>query len=175
MKENTNSEKSNDAETKLQKVLAERLSNMANEMLVDGKSEQARDVAMAATLLDPANAKWHVGLAIVESFMGDVQSARSSFEIALSIDPEHTNALHLLGNIYRMDGELDKATELLERDLAVHERKGHEYDPQVVGDLCETYIQARKNDQARSLIQRYIKVHPKDEDLLHIRDRLNLQ
>jgi tetratricopeptide (TPR) repeat protein len=155
-------------------TIAKRLSLLSNQLLVDGRTEDARDVAIAATLLEPANAKWRVQLGMVQSLLHNINFARSSFEIAVMLNPEHTNALYFLGIIYMSDGRLDEATELLERALSVRKRYGSDYDLPLLDGLCQTYVKAGAKTKAQELLGRYMTLYKNDEDLLHLRDRLGL-
>lgn len=164
-----------DAKSKLNQVLTNNLSNISSELVTAGKYDQAGTIMMACVVLQPNNANWHVGFAMCESFLGRSESARGELEMALSLDPEHTAALHLLGNICRKNGELERAVRLFEEDIKVHDRNRFEFDRQLISDLCESYIQNGTPEKARDLIHRYIQDSPHDEDLLHIRDKLNLR
>lgn len=130
----------------LSKTVAERLSQISNQLLVEGKTEDAREIAIAATLLDPGNAKWRVQLGIIQLILHNLEFAGGSFEMAIMLDPEHINALYSLGGICLSDGRLDEATELLERAVSVREREGSDYDIPLLEGLCQTHIKAKSGN-----------------------------
>ena len=154
--------------------LAEQLSNVSNEFLVEGQYGKAQALMFAAIMLDEQNAKWHVGLGIIFSLSGEGNKAIFEFEKALQLDPEHTSALSLLGGIYQKQGNFERAIDLLEHNLLIHEAKEYDYNSALINNLCKAYIESGKREKAKALIEKYIIRYPKDENLLRIRIQLGL-
>ncbi len=88
---------------------------------------------------------------------GDEKNAEDLLEQALELNPRHQNATLLLANIYREQGRLDDAADLLEALSGVH--------PNLVrAPLTETYLQkvskAQSDQEKIALYERILQINP---------------
>src|SRR5512140_2647622 len=84
---------------------------LANEYRKSGDLEQAIAICQQHLEEQPSNMNGHIvyGQALFEA--GRYAEAKSTFETALSLDPENLIALRHLGDIARADGDPAKARE----------------------------------------------------------------
>jgi tetratricopeptide (TPR) repeat protein len=105
----------------LRKDLAEDLGNVGAllgliEILIhQGKFEEARDKAQAATLLSPDDPGTWLALARSEMRLANFEEARDAFEESLTMDPTNRTALIFLADCYSRLGDDGKAASLRRR------------------------------------------------------------
>jgi tetratricopeptide (TPR) repeat protein len=92
---------------------------------------------------------------------GDLISAQRQLLLVLKQDPQDVAALNLLGIIKLRSGEIDLAIDYF--SLAFE----HSSDKQTLMNLALAYVQAEKFLQATPLLQRVIKISPKDANALN--------
>ena len=78
----------------------------------------------AAARIAPRVAAYHFNLGVLQEETGDPRAARQSYENALRIDAKNQDVLIRLGDSYALEGDTNKAIELLRRALALYAEKG---------------------------------------------------
>jgi Tfp pilus assembly protein PilF len=155
--------------------LARNLCHIAEFFIKSKSYKEAKDVMLAAVLLDGDNVNCHTGLGVVYEYLEDKRSARKEFETAIALDPEFSPALAIMGEFCREAGEVDKAIQYFERDLAVLEFNHKDCSLRLIENLCSAYIAVGNRGKAKELMDRQIENHPGDENFLHLRDMLRLR
>jgi tetratricopeptide (TPR) repeat protein len=87
--------------------------------LLTGDLDKAGELALASVKADPASPTLRVALAEIQVQQGAIQGAKASLAEALRMDPDHAEALGLLGVLAAMQGSLNEAEGLLRRAHAV--------------------------------------------------------
>jgi tetratricopeptide (TPR) repeat protein len=83
--------------------------NLGNQLLTDGKIEQAIDEFNKAVSLDPSNAKFHANLGRAYKQQGRLADAEAALGNALSNAPEEDQYYFLLGEVKFEQGDLESA------------------------------------------------------------------
>lgn len=96
----------------------------AGELFLEKYNQRDADAMFRAVLeIDPNHPRAHVGLAVVamESHF-DLEKARNAIDKALSVNPNHVEALNVLIGIKLSDEDIDGALGLVERALKINPR-----------------------------------------------------
>ncbi len=101
----------------------------------------------------PDNVSAHYNLAVIAERKGDVAAARTGYEKAYALDPEHTPTLLNLGKIYRLSGQFDQAIALYEKALAL---PGREFDVQLLNNLAVSYRLAKQFDKSENALRKLL-------------------
>ena len=67
----------------------------------------------------PLQAQTDINQAIALHQQGDLENAQACYEAILNQQPEHADALHLLGVVEQQKGHPDKAIQLIQKALTV--------------------------------------------------------
>jgi Flp pilus assembly protein TadD len=85
------------------------------DLVKDGKFEDARGQFEKAARLDPTNADAFNMLAYTQRRLGQLDAAFENYEKALALDPNHKGAHEYVGEAYLLVGDLAKAEEHLNK------------------------------------------------------------
>ena len=157
------------------KTLAQNLSWIADSFIMSGEYKKAKDVMLAAVLLDGDKPNCHTGLGLAYRYLEEKRSAQRELETAIALNPEFLPGLAIMGEFCLAEGEVEKAIDYFERDLAVLEFHHQECSLHLIEVMCRAYIGTGNKEKAKELISRQIEKHPGDEDYLHLRDMLWLR
>jgi tetratricopeptide (TPR) repeat protein len=117
--------------------------------LRDGKAQEALDLFSRAQKLEPGSPRPHYFIASALERLGEPDSAKVEYEIAVRMNPKYPEALTGLGNLLRKEGNAKEGTEKLE--LAV------KYDPKdaaALYSLGQAYLKDRKFDESEKIFRK---------------------
>lgn len=140
-----------------------------NQLLSEGNLEGAAVCYREALAADAGHVGAYVNLGYVLTELGQGEAAREVLERAIGLEPRNADAHYLLGLVLEGSGDLDGAIRHL--GLAV------ECKPDFVfawRDLCRTFFQAGRIEEARRAVERGLAVEPRSADLLLYRGNINL-
>ena len=86
---------------------------------------------------------------------GDLEAAEKAYRQALSVDPSHADALHMLGILHRETARPDEAESLLRQALAIRE------DALFLTNLGNLLAESGRDDEAATCYRRALTVAPK--------------
>jgi tetratricopeptide (TPR) repeat protein len=166
--------------------------NLANELMDQGRLDEAMTHYEAAERLEPAFADAHNGRGSVLAAKGKVTEALAEYLEALRLRPDHAQTHNNLGNAYYTAGQYDSALkeytaaarfapELPEAHNglgAVHAAKGdadgalREFeislrlkpDADVFYNVATMHVQAGRTAEARAALQRALALNPQHAD-----------
>ena len=119
----------------------------------------AREAAEKALQLDPGLADAHIRMGQLLRLSGDRVGGRRAFETALKLEPNNSTALGVMGVTHLMNGETEKAIDLLEQAAAV--------DPMGAlwpGDLVDAYLAVGRHEDARNAARREYELNGNDRN-----------
>lgn len=108
-----------------------------------GRSAEAVPPLREALRLDPGNPDLLAGLAVAALNMRDLQESERLALDALSVAPEHADALNVLGSVRLISGDASAARDLFTRAL-----RSNPDDSRIVFNLGLTYVRLRDRDAA---------------------------
>ena len=117
-----------------------------------GKDEKAIEVFKALIELDPS-ASSYAFMGLSYRHLGRFDEARKYFEAGLKKDPHNASCLFNLGYIEARQGNKARAEELLQQSLRYHADM-----PEALLELANLRIDAKKFDEAATLLRKYVKV-----------------
>jgi tetratricopeptide (TPR) repeat protein len=91
-----------------------------------------------------------------EHAQGNVDAARDAYQQALSVAPDHPDALNLLGTALLQLGQPELAVARLER--AARARRNH---PGVLGNLAQAYFAVARYEEARETFRKASRLDPR--------------
>jgi tetratricopeptide (TPR) repeat protein len=155
------------AETKGQRLAAEKkplsaeraagqLNNQANQLLAEGKVQEAVDAYRKALQLNPHYAQGHYNLSLALDKLGQLSEEQQQLEEAVKLDPALGVARDQLGLLALRSGTLDKAEQEFKSALAANPR-----DAEAQDSLGVLYNREGKDAQAETMFQRSIESDPK--------------
>ena len=121
--------------------------------LRDNKAAQALATFTQAQKQDPNSPKPHYYIASALERMGNADSARAEYQIAIRMDPKYTEALTGLGNLQYKQGKTDaeKADGVAKLELAV---KYNPKDPAALYSLGQAYLKQKRYDEAEKVFRK---------------------
>ncbi len=124
--------------------------------------DRAAVAAERALALAPQLAEAHAAAArVAYASRKDDAKAEGEFQKALALQPSQPDALRGLGLLYRRQGELERAVDLLLRAAVLDPRnRPAQYD------LGVTYQRLRRYDEAERFLERAIALSPSDQNQL---------
>ena len=131
------------------------LSNQANDLLKQGRPNEAAEGYRKALLLDSSDAKLHYNLAVALSQIGDSALAQAELRRAISLDPRFEAAHNQLGSLLMSKGKFSEAESEFTTALDI--------DPQsaeALNNLGSSLGRQGRNEEAERLFQRAIDVDP---------------
>jgi tetratricopeptide (TPR) repeat protein len=117
--------------------------------LKDGKTKQALDLFTQAEKLDPNSPRPHYFIASALERMGNPDSAKAQYEIALRMQPKYPEALAGLGNLLRKQGKVAEGTAKLE-DAVKYGPK----DPGALYSLGQAYLKDKRYEEAERVFRK---------------------
>ncbi|MDV2992367.1 MAG: hypothetical protein N4J56_002021 [Chroococcidiopsis sp. SAG 2025] len=119
------------------------------------RSQQALDLLIKSSQLEPSNAAHHLGIGLISEKINNIPQAMQAYEIAILLAPQWSTPLINLGNIYLNVEELEKAKSLLQKalDLEPNSFPGNLY-------LASVFLKQYETDTAISLYQKALELQP---------------
>ena len=127
-----------------------------NTMYLDARQRVLDDLTRLISSR-PARVISFFNLGYLYGEMGDFLRAISAYQMALDINPNHSNTLYNLGNVYRDQGRLGAALDVYQKVVKVDPRKSDAF-------LNMGAIHQRRGDQkqAKEYFQKAIKADPRN-------------
>ena len=120
-----------------------------------GKDEKAIDVFKALIEVDPSASSYSF-MGLSYRHLGRFDEARKYFEAGLKKDPHNASCLFNLGYIEARQGNKARAEELFQQALRYKPDM-----PEALLELANLRIDAKKYDEAATLLRKYVKVSDK--------------
>jgi len=134
-------------------------SNSAVEALIKNDKETAFEKITKALEVDPTSSQaWNIK-GVLEKTYGNITSAMTSYKTAIRNNPNNVVAMGNLATLYVMEGLYEEAARLRAIESNLRKR-----DPYYFAFLASEAIEKDDWVNARKLIQRAIKIHPRDAD-----------
>ncbi|MDR2697707.1 MAG: tetratricopeptide repeat protein [Holophagales bacterium] len=134
-------------------------SNSAVEALIDNDKETAIDNITKALEADPTSSQaWNIK-GVIEKSSGNTTSAVRSYKTAIRNNPNNVVAIGNLAALYVVEGLYEEAARLRAIENGLRKR-----DPYYFAFLASEAMGKDDLAKAQKLIQRAIKIHPKDAD-----------
>ena len=89
--------------------------------------------------------------------LGDIRTAKAAYQHALSVAPDHPDALHFLGVAFLQLGETGPAIDYLER--ATRKQRAN---AAVIGNLAQAYFQAQRYDESHANFRKASRLVPRN-------------
>src|SRR5262245_52153668 len=150
-------------------------SEMAQSYLRNNRLRDATDTATKAISIDPDNIEAHkllttiylqaIGRATAQQppSAATINSAIHEFEEIIRIDPTERQSFLMLGRLYQIKGDREKATEIYKKFLGVE--PGSE---EGVTALARLHMEAGNNKEAADLLEAFLKRAPDSDSALQI-------
>jgi Flp pilus assembly protein TadD len=134
-------------------------SNSAVEALIENDKETAIGKIKKALEADPTSSQaWNIK-GVIEKSYGNTTSAVMSYKTAIRNNPNNVVAMGNLAALYVREGLYEEAARLRAIESNLRKR-----DPYYFAFLASEAIEKDDFAKAQKLIQRAIKIHPKDAD-----------
>ncbi len=134
-------------------ALARFYANRGAELLQEGDTKAAREMARTAVDLEPELADAWANLGVIRRRSGDLDGAEEAYERAVDIDSDHFVSYHNLSLLYRRRGDEDAAGKLLE----LLDRRDNR-NPFVYLDLGDAAVEAGRLAEARRFYRRAVRL-----------------
>jgi tetratricopeptide (TPR) repeat protein len=150
-------------------------SEMAESYLRNNRLREATDTASKAISVDPDNLEAHkllstiylqvIGRANAQQppSMDTINAAIHEFEEIIRIDPTERQSFQMLGRLYQIKGDRDKATAIYKKLLDVE--PGYE---EGVTALARLHLDAGSDKEASDLLEGFLKQRPDSETALQL-------
>ena len=132
------------------------LNNQANQLLAEGKVQQAADTYREALRLSPNNALFHYNHSLALDKLGNLSEEERELEAAVKLDPKLGVAHDQLGLLALRGGRLDKAEQEFKTALVINPR-----DAEAQDNLGVLFSMQGNDAQAATLFQQSIQSDPK--------------
>lgn len=86
---------------------------------------------------------------------GKLNAAKACYEAIIAEQPNHADAIHLLGIIYHQSGQQNEAIRLIEKAIAINDRNPFYYN-----NLGSCYLANHNTEHAKDLYQKAIELKP---------------
>lgn len=107
---------------------------------------------------DPLSAEQHNDLGVIYEKKGDCDAARKEYAKAIDKKSDWMTPYFNMGNLYYQSGDYSKAetyyTKALDRSPD---------NPDVMNNLANALLMQQKSDEAMSLVEKAIRISPKEE------------
>jgi len=134
-------------------------SNSAVEALIENDEEAAFEKITKALEADPTSSQaWNIK-GVIEKTYGNITSAMMSYKTAIRNNPNNVVAMGNLATLYATEGLFQEAARLRAIENSLRKR-----DPYYFAFLASEAMEKDDLAKAQKLIQRAIKIHPKDAD-----------
>jgi tetratricopeptide (TPR) repeat protein len=117
--------------------------------LRDGKPEKALELFTQAERLDPNSHKPHYFIASALERLGQADSAKVEYGIALRVNPKYSEALTGLGNLLRREGKIEEGTAKLEEAVKYDSK-----DPGALYSLGKAYLEDKRYEDAEKIFRK---------------------
>ncbi|MBF0182128.1 MAG: tetratricopeptide repeat protein [Magnetococcales bacterium] len=141
------------------------LLNLGNLLKEMGRLDDAIASFRQALALDPDRVEAHFGLACALRHTDPEASSRALMRV-IALQPEHAEALHLLGMAVFAAGRLDEAVELVERAIASNDRDATYH--------CNLGVLYKKRDQPDKTVECYRRALAIQPDLFETAYKMGL-
>lgn len=117
--------------------------------LNDGKSQKALDLFTQAEKLDPNSPRPHYYIASALERLGNPDSAKVQYQVALRSQPKYPEALTGLGNLLRKQGQVPEGTAKLEEAVKYGPK-----DPGALYSLGQAYLKDKRYEEAEKIFRK---------------------
>ena len=117
--------------------------------LNDGKSQKALDLFTQAEKLDPNSPRPHYFIASALERLGNPDSAKVQYQVALRSQPKYPQALTGLGNLLRKQGQIPEGTAKLEEAVKYGPK-----DPGALYSLGQAYLKDKRYEEAEKIFRK---------------------
>ncbi len=117
--------------------------------LNDGKSQKALDLFTQAEKLDPNSPRPHYYIASALERLGNPDSAKVQYQVALRSQPKYPEALTGLGNLLRKQGQVPEGTAKLEEAVKYGPK-----DPGALYSLGQAYLKDKRYEEAEKVFRK---------------------
>lgn len=117
--------------------------------LRDGKAQKALDLFTQAEKLDPQSPRPHYCIATALERLGNPDSAKVQYQIALKTQPKYPEALAGLGNLLRKQGQIPEGTAKLEEAVKYGPK-----DPFALYSLGQAYLKDKRYEEAEKVFRK---------------------
>jgi tetratricopeptide (TPR) repeat protein len=117
--------------------------------LRDGNNRKALELFIQAGKLDPNGHKPHYFIASALERIGEADSAKVEYNVALRVQPKYTEALTGLGNLLRKEGKLEEGTAKLEEAVKYDSK-----DPGALYSLGQAYLKDGRFPDAEKIFRK---------------------
>ncbi len=140
---------------------------MAAELDRLGKVDEALTEALRAQAVSPGFSGNRIFLGILYEKHGEWAKAEAHYRESIAAVGQEPRLTHRLGWVIAQQGRLNEAVPILKE--AVDRGGGGYFDP--YASLFEVYLSMGKQGEAVALLDRWLSIHPGDEDVRKVRDR----
>jgi Flp pilus assembly protein TadD len=134
-------------------------SNSAVEAFLENDKDSAFEKITKALEIDPTSSQaWNIK-GVIEKFYGNTKDAVASYKTAIRNNPNNFVAIGNLAALYVKEGLYEEAAKLRAVESNLRKR-----DPYYYAFLASEAIESNDMLKAQKLIQKAIKIHPKDAD-----------
>ncbi|MEK7347888.1 MAG: tetratricopeptide repeat protein [Candidatus Eisenbacteria bacterium] len=117
--------------------------------LKDGKSQKALELFTQAEKLDPSSPRPHYFIASALERLGNPDSAKVQYQVALGNQPKYPEALTGLGNLLRKQGQIPEGTAKLEEAVKYGPK-----DPGALYSLGQAYLKDKRYEEAEKVFRK---------------------
>ena len=117
--------------------------------LNDGKSQKALELFTQAEKLDPNSPRPHYFIASALERLGNPDSAKVQYQVALRSQPKYPQALTGLGNLLRKQGQIPEGTAKLEEAVKYGPK-----DPGALYSLGQAYLKDKRYEEAEKIFRK---------------------
>lgn len=126
----------------------------------EGRTADAIALLHKAIDVSPSDADLRIGLALLYFEAKDLTRASEAFKRAIQIQPTNVEARNGLGVIWMKRGDLQQAAAAFQKCIAL----APDFDRPYL-NMAVIYINLGQRDKARTLLAKYLKSHPGDDDV----------
>jgi tetratricopeptide (TPR) repeat protein len=140
------------------------LRNFFSEMIGTQRARENFQQNLQAATLNPADATAHYNLGLIHQQRGEYQEAKASFQRAIEIDANETDAHYQLGRIAREEERLADAITYFD---AVVTRDPRHSQQEIWREIGRAYFQANQFEDARLAFEQFLQKRPSDAEALY--------
>jgi tetratricopeptide (TPR) repeat protein len=140
------------------------LRNFFSEMIGAQRARENFQQNLQTATLNPADATAHYNLGLIHQQLGETEEAKASFQRAIEIDADETDAHYQLGRIARQEERLADAIKYFD---AVVTRDPQHSLHEVWREIGRAYFQAHQFEDARLAFEQFLQKRPSDAEALY--------
>ncbi|MEM9057338.1 MAG: tetratricopeptide repeat protein [Pseudomonadota bacterium] len=138
--------------------------NLGNVLKESGATDEAEAAYRAVIDLNDEHADAHSNLAIILKATGRLAEAEKHCRRAVALQPQHADALINLSDILDRTGDRAEALNVAQQAM---EHCGDR--PETFANLARALAHAGRIDEARDVVERWLRFRPNDEVALHMK------